>query len=693
MLVRATVNYSNDSYETEIGYKRLDVDDSTVSLVQYSQTPTIKADDLRFRLQSGSIPDRTELALIRNGALVWKGIAWTSDERVNGEADVLAKSQQIMLDHRLIGAEIFLFTTASTINELLSSDPPDPENTKIYDPGGGTVVVYTTGTETVYVDDCHFYSFVVAGSSHNAGSLYFINSWKGLFNTDFSNLNIAAPLVAGTNTVQIGALSDLDANSADTYIRHGTNDCGANTLNIPPDLHGVASTVLSDFFTKLGQEVRYRYDLNGYTYQDAAAEIANGSAASPLRIFRDGHDCTVSKRIPATPNTSALVGVGLNPRVVSSWEKTRTWISSVFSNSRTGEYLSEWLETKQDDDTATYQILVYDAIWHMRTGDYIAIKTDDEGIVPLRIQQIATYATRTMITAGKRLTALNEQFGTWRGIPGSIREIESIISTAIASNVECATSTSFSVSASNISAGGWQCKVSISWGSVITPVLYGASKVEATWDILHRIDSNPAVPEAYVMISGESYTEHGAHEYEFQITQNMTACGIDPYGTNDVEVLTVGKFKWRKDGGAWSADIDGYDVWHPTSNYNADLGNGLRGRVIFSCEPSGNPWVTPVSTDISSLIGYAWACSTVDLTGYNKFLILKIGGKAIAPGRFAAVGNSGSMEVDITEYCNAAGSYTLTADLMLGLKKSVSRQYYHTLSGNIEQFKRIIKVG
>jgi hypothetical protein len=169
----------------------------------------------------------------------------------------------------------------------------------------------------------------------------------------------------------------------------------------------------------------------------------------------------------------------------------------------------------------------------------------------------------------------------------------------------------------------------------------------------------------------------------------MTAVGIEPYGTNDVDILTKGKFRWRKDGGAWSAEVEGYDVWHPSSNYNADLGDGLFGRVIFSCMPSGNPWMIPKTTDISGKSGYAYACATIDLSSYDKFLILKIGGKVIPPGRLSAVGSSGSISVDITEYCNAAGSYTLTSELKGGLKQSTSKQYYNTLSGSINQSRYV----
>lgn len=681
------IYYNEPIIEPNVSYKKINAIQDTEVLTQYTQAP-IKADNLYFRMPFRNfLPDRTELALIKNGVMVWKGLSWNSNEVHGQEVEVLAKSQQILLDYRIIGLEYLHYSALTyTIAEMLSDDAP----LDMILAGSDTYVWYIGTYPNNY--SYRYHPRTITGI-YNVGLFYFMNSWKGLFGSDFYAFNPAAIGGVSVFTIEDNTwpLSTLVDHQVDTFIRPGTNDLGAYHFSTLPDLRGIASNVLSDLFTKLGQEVRYRYEMDGNVYQDAAIEIASGSATNPLMRFVDGQDnCRIIKRIPNEPSPSAAIGLGNNPKVATHWKKATTWLSKIFSSSRTGPELQEYLEAQLDDDTTSYEITCLESIWHMRTGDYITAELPDEGPKTVRIRQISTRHNKTVISAGRKLTSLNEQFGILRDAKYAGHTSTKIISATIATNNECATSTTFTVTSGNLAAGGWKCKVTISWNFVLRELVYinGNGGEEDNWASICS-NTSPFPPEAYAQVSGD-LTAYGYHVYEFYITQNMTAVGVEPYGSNDVEIITPGKYKWRKDGGEWSASIQGYDVWHPTGDYNADLGDGLWGRVIFSCVPGGNPWMIPKTTNIGDKSAYAHCVQTMDLSDIHKFLVLKIDGKVIPPGRYSAIGNSGSLEVDITEFCNVAGSYTLTSELINGLKKSTSPQFYYALSGSIDQSKYVV---
>jgi len=676
----AKIYYNEPIAASSVSYKKINAIPDTEVLTQYTQAP-IKADNLNFRLPYRNfIPDRTELALIKNGVLVWMGLSWNSNEVHGQEVEVLAKSQQILLDYRLLGMEYLQYPATRTIDDMLSDDtplfiPPDP---------GQSVWYYYAPYNFSYR-----YLERTITDVYNIGFFYYLNSWKGSYGVNWDAINPAIFLAEPYYMTEYNTwpLSILEDHEVDTFIRPGTNDLGTYHFTTPPDLKGMASTVFSDLFSKLGQEVRYRYEMDGNVYQDAAIEIASGSATNPLMSFVDGQDnCRIIKKIPSDPAPSAAIGLGNNPKVSTLWKKATTWFSKVFSTSRTGPELQEYLDVQLDEDAITYEIETQTAIWHLRTGDYISVEVPDEGAKVVRIRQITTSHARTTITAGKRLTGLNEQFGVFRDARYASHTKAPVLKTSIATSNELATSTAFTVTSVNLSAGGWQCAAKIDWGFVIVPIVYGSDRGEASdYAAIYKPNSNPVVIHAYIQVAG-NFSDYGHHVYQFYITRNMTAYRDVPGGTP--LIVTIGQFKWRKDSGAWSEDTDGYDIWHETTEFNINMGDGLEGRVIFSCEVPN--FLTQGSTNVIGKSAYVYVCQTIDLSEIGKVLILKLDGKAIPPGRFLALGNSGSMEVDITEFCDVAGTYTLTTSLTNGQPKSTSKNFYHTLGGSIVQSKYVI---
>ncbi|MCK9569719.1 hypothetical protein M0R72_12320 [Candidatus Pacearchaeota archaeon] len=656
--------YSNIYYQDTsevIGtfeYRKLSPINNTTVLTQYSQTP-IKADDLRFTF-SDLIPLRSEIALVKDGMMVFRGLVWSVNEKSPESVGILAKSQQILLDYRLVGQDFILDDDTILVSELLSDDA------LVY-PDSSPESVETEIESNVYLTKYYW--------NVSVGLFNFLNSWRGQFRT--CNLP--------------GGQAILDDHSVDTHLRPGTNDLDAYEIDIVPDLNGIASKIFSDMFLKFGQEVRYRYEWDGNVYQDAAIEIADGSEDAPLYEFVHGDNATITMKIPSAPNISAAIGTGNNPKVSSSWKARRGWHSRVFSSQRIADDLRDYLDAQIDVDDTTYDIILSSEVWALRPGDYIAVKPKDYSLTSVRVRQITTGKGKTQILAGKRLLSLNEQFGIWRDAKYAGHQYEEIKETEIASSDDLSISKDFTIISGDL-VDGWQCVASIQWDFTMRNVVYIDDNGQEGIDTWATIDSNtsPFPPEAYIQIAGDTYNAYGSHEYEFYITRNIEAHGIEPYGENDVEVLTTGKFKWRKNGGSWSSEIEGYDVWHATSEFNADLGDGLYGRVIFSLVPPGDPWTSSKTSNIQDKSASAWACETIDLSLTEKVLILKIDGEVIPPGRYLAKGDSSSMEVDITEFCDAAGTYALAAELIGGQDRSANPSYYHSLSGSIKQSKRYV---
>jgi hypothetical protein len=642
------------STSEEFEYVKLSPVEDSLALSQWPQTP-IKADELDFTIRDAP-PERSEIALIKDGLIVFQGIIWTVKDGSNDNQTVLAKSQQVLLNHRLLGQ-----LSAPTDGNLTVADIfADKADYTAY------AVAYYRGlwAEPTQLDDT---TWIVLYAFNIPAGLFYANSWLGEFKT----------------ARILGDQAMLESGEAETYIRAGTNDMGDYELPAIPDTHGVAATVFSDIFKKFGQEVRYRYWWDGKVYQDAAVEIANGSADEPCIEVVDGPDGTVTKRVSGSPNPTAAIGSALNPKVSCAWARARQYFLKIFSSSKIAADLQEYLDSQIDVDDSLYEVSLQSEIWTLRPGDYMAVQPRDDALTPVRIRQIATGKGKTAILAGKRLLSLDEQFGVWRDAKYAGHNYTDLKTTEIDESTNLTLSKEFTISSDDLANPGWQCVAMIDWDFVMRNLIY--ENLEEDWSIIYRTNSNPAKPEVYIQVYGESYNAYGPHTYEFYITRNMGAIGVEPYGQYDVDILVHGRFKWRKDGGAWSDEIVGFDIWHPTEDYSADLGNGLYAQVIFVVDPGGTPWMTPEYTNVLGQSASVYACETLDLSAVPKCLILKMDGKPIPPGRYLAQGEKDSMEVDITEFCNVAGTYTLSAQMVNGRAYSTYNNYYHVLSGRITQ--------
>ncbi len=736
----AEIYYNEIAGET-VSYKLLNPIDNSIILTQYTQAP-IRPDDLTFSLPLGGfIPERTELALVKHGRIVWMGLVWVADQNKNGSGvDVIAKSQQVLLDYRVLPGIQYFPRNKGYDGEVYDIDDMFSDAMPTY-PCWQNIF----GKEDAEPNPFWAFSGYINNENFNVGLFFFINSWRintadapedgrAIFSADIipKGLNVAyydasksskhpdflmwnpPPVKITTDAQNIGGLFRaawrsnpanvgrgefsisgdalytqqqegstciLVDHEMDTHIRPGTNDLGDRLLNVLYDWRGIVSVLFSDFFKKMGQEVRYRYELDGNVYQDAAIEIANGSASNPLRKFVHGqNNCKIVKRIPSEPPYNAAIGLGNNPKVASAWAKTRTWISKVFSNTYTADDLQDYLDERLDADDTIYDITITgEEIWLMRPGDYISAQAENDGPVSVRIRQITTRHQQTIIRAGARLSSINEQFGIWRDTKAAEREDNKIRSQEIAAVTGLTQSQAFTIYAEDVKRDRWACKAKVGWDVEVTSPIYYVNG----YGILSEIQfmrwpsfvGDPIRTEAVLTISG-IYTGFGITKIELKGSKEWN------HAVGDYSIQYLVRF----DEGAWEGPYTANAT--PTDSY---IGHGL--TITAYTMDDGNT-VSRIAV-YDHIHGAIHVCQTFDVSSFDKFLKLTLNGKVIPPGRYLALGNSGSLEVDITEFCNTSPtsdtSNTLAVQLVGALAIGTNFNYYHHLAkGSIDQFKRFL---
>jgi len=257
-----------------------------------------------------------------------------------------------------------------------------------------------------------------------------------------------------------GAFMPLFDHAFDTHLRPGTNDLGEKLLSVPYTFgEKDFSTSFSDFFNRLGQEIRFRNSLSdGMVYMDAAVEIAR---YTHLKFIHGKNNCIVKKNLPSDPPLNAVTS---NGQVATSWKRSLThWIAKHIQNpSRDGVDMQEWLDALLTDDPTIYDITQYGEELLLDPGDYIEVQAEDDALVSCRAQKIIIGGRKTKIAAGRRLAALDELFGEWRLVNGSV-DIDHQIQEQSFSFTGTGGTQTFVVRAADYQDGGWKCRVSVRW--------------------------------------------------------------------------------------------------------------------------------------------------------------------------------------------------------------------------------------
>jgi len=165
--------------------------------------------------------------------------------------------------------------------------------------------------------------------------------------------------------------------------------------------------------------------------------------------------------------------------------------------------------------------------------------------------------------------------------------------------------------------------------------------------------------------------------------------------TNAGTTLTCGKRlydlseewgQWRSVKGSTDADTD-----MPVQEQEIDFGNcdDSQTFVVKAEEYEIGSWKCKleINWDLEVDEGYTADLASAPL---GMFLVVKVNTKVVPPGRIQAKGNSGNIEIDITDYCTCSTSTDQTNTVAIKLWRGVtSTNYRHLITGAITQYRRL----
>jgi len=693
-----------------IEYQKQAVAEDSIVFAQYSQNP-IKPDDLYFTLDAGNfLPERTELVYVQQGVQVWNGVVWTQKESQNHEVAIWARSRQILLFVRNIPN--FFYHSRSTrwsgvysLQKLFSDDLPEFPYVQYPASKDDTVLIafghtyhigtrYTALTETELGLFFLINSALIQGIGEATGKIPGMASlvrnramfstnhdptlgWQNDFTGSVHRLTQGiSPTCADGEYFLSGddlyvkplpdSLMILADHAVDTYIRPGDNDLGEYYLNVPNIFKGAVNVCFNEFFELMGQELQFRPSSGATVRMNAGIEIARGSATEPLRKFEHGVNCLVSKKAATEPTPTAVVGSSTIPQVSTEWARARQYILKIISDAtRDGEDLRAYLALQREQDDTFYTVDYSKEEPLLRVGDYIWVKPENMAFKPVRIQKNLVTHGHTQLTAGKRLFSASKRFGQWRNATGTTSQDHKIVSQAIdlqgTGGVQA-----FTVSAADLADDDWRCRLSLNLAQKIT--------FDPTLNTTTIVSKGGAT----LTVTGP-YTGSAANTYEVEIVSGGYWYLIDVV----TPAYVYPTWHWRKNGGAWSGVQSLYRPYAPVLIW--PLENGISFVVNFNIGSYHNQ---------NNIAGAKWQIAAINPARVKeyaltpKILRLKLNGRYIPPGRHLFIDNSETVDIDISDYV-VVGSNSLDISLQNGMTLANSPNWYHTLKGSIDQYKRV----
>jgi len=148
--------------------------------------------------------------------------------------------------------------------------------------------------------------------------------------------------------------------------------------------------------------------------------------------------------------------------------------------------------------------------------------------------------------------------------------------------------------------------------------------------------------------------------------------------------------------GAWRAARGSLKTEHVVASKTADL-TGPTGSttflVYFSHYGYGTDWACRL--DVSWQLWKASGVTAEYPCSMDLWLRIVLNGKVIPPGRFKVEGNTGSLSIDITDFCSASSTADTTNTIAFVLANGVPASttvFCHKISATISQIKRIVGV-
>lgn len=320
-----------------------------------------------------------------------------------------------------------------------------------------------------------------------------------------------------------GVFMVLLDHALDTFIRPGRFDLEDKFLAVPYVFDGAYSDAFSDFFSRLGQEVRFRNSSNGYVYMDVASELGNAASME----FLDGKNATVTKSV-RDPQPNAVLGNEFQPGLSTDWLPARTWLTLIEPTQRSGEDLQEWLDLRRDEDKSTWTVKTQRKLWHIQPGDYVYAQAHGQGLENVRIRKAVITNAGTTLTCGKRISDLSEEWGQWRSVNGSTdADTDMPVQDQAIDLGDCDGSQTFVIKAEEYEIGSWKCKLTVDW-SLDVDEGYTADIASAPLGMFLVVQVNSkVVPPGRILSKGNSGS------VEIDITEFCT-CSTSADQTNTV---------------------------------------------------------------------------------------------------------------------------------------------------------------
>lgn len=698
------------------------------SYVQHIQNP-IEADDFVFTTDS-LLAERTEILYVQNGARRFQGTVWTFSESA-GMYRYFCKSQQIILDYRHFPAVSYQpktenFDQAFVINSLFSDDTPtfpyfvhmavtedaDPYDCKVMQhesdvglffvlnsavpQGNGEVTGRIPGVGQNAIGRSVFaLDHLTSITPKNYRNITFesIVDSHGVAWDDITGVSLTAchPAMGDSEVVSGGppggllrlalqasldcddfhyAISGADLyvmpwpeskiilldHAFDTHIRPKTIENGStHYLNLPYNFFGNAAACFDDLFGKLGYELQFRPDRHGNMGMYAASEISRGSALLPVHKFIEGEGCEIIASLPTKPKPNIVVGVATNPQVSTDWKRARKQhILSVNDGTRDGPDLKEYLDLIRDDDEISYEIKTSETGLLLRVGDWIWA----DG-APVRCRQISEYPIKTIIKAGKNLFSLKKEWGIWRNAGGALDQTNEISVKAFDFE-QSSGSQDFTIRAADYARGDWKCRLWLNWKVNLDTVVFIKDRMgDWNWP-----------------------------EIEVNGTWEGNGIGVWRMGTvySNGEVMS----------NLYDINRQFLDGGVNKSLMSHSSAPGLTFRYLNDPSFSGGDWINFGAGGYRNIPGdndYIYIMNRIDVSGMYPFIIVKLNGKVLPPGRILMDRESCEFDLDISEFCDTSASSDTINTIQIssygGYVKLVDMNIFHTIEGEIRQQRKI----
>lgn len=435
-------------------------------LIKNPQNPSFTPDELGFTTDRGiPIKPLEEIIFVADGVHVFHGIATKRDNSdVNWK--ITCKSSQWLLDYRYIPEFIYHDVNLNAVlgNTLSSSTVGALFWINSLIPNGKWTAYSATvaeldgaGTDSI-IGSADLWACT---SYPNAGTIDGCDGVNQL--TDAGAIPTAANqyyrtadklyVRLGDGSYMPNAFYVAAVNAFDTHIRRGSISLGLKKSNIDFSLVGQAARSLEDFFVKLGLEVQFQPNNDGYVYLNLDDEISRGSAASPIRSYVDTSDCWIAISDTKEPIMQAVIGLTTDenpqPQTAVNWSFRDPQLFKIYENS--GLTLANMrivVASVLDDNEDAYEIQTSQVDYHLRIGDWIQIWKKTVGWKSLRVTKITITPGKMVINVGKRLFSPSQAFGQY------LRKTISTSKQALRETEITGGSDTFTVYATDVAAGG-----------------------------------------------------------------------------------------------------------------------------------------------------------------------------------------------------------------------------------------------